>query len=155
MSNWPKLCVRCGERNPELLKEQKYGWAQITSQTTGGGYTSTTSVGMIVTAYICNKCRIIALIRWWVSVIISFGLLLGAFPWTFGAFSDGPELVGLSVLVPALFYFLWLILTRRHYTRFYIHFYVSNNYIRGFLFRNKEYKAEFESRFPSGIYIEK
>jgi hypothetical protein len=82
-------------------------------------------------------------------------LLLGALPWTFGAFSDGPELIGLTVVIPATFYFVWLILMRRKYTRFYIHFYHSNGRILGFMFRNKEYKAEFDSRFPTGIYINK
>ena len=71
MSSWPKLCVRCGERNPEILNEQKFRYKQILSQTTGGGYTSTTSAFLDVNAFICNKCRIIALIRWWVSTIIS------------------------------------------------------------------------------------
>ena len=155
MLSWPKLCVRCGERDTEILNEQKFSYRQILSSTSAGGYTSTTSVFVDVTAHICNKCRIIALIRWWVSIIISFGLLLGAFPWTFGAFSDGPELVGLTVLLPAVFYFIWLIAMRRHYTRFYIHFNYSSGYIRGFLFRNKEYKAEFDSRFPGGIYVRK
>jgi len=40
MSSWPKLCVRCGERNPEILNEQKFKWQQITAQTSAGGTTS-------------------------------------------------------------------------------------------------------------------
>ena len=154
MSSWPKLCVRCGERDSEVLNEQKFKWQQITAQTSAGGTTSTTSVYVHVTTNICNRCRIIALIRWWVSAIISFGMLAVGFPWTFGAFGDSIDPIGLTILLPGIFYFIWLILMRRHYSRFYAHFIHSSGYITG-RFRSKEYKAEFDSVFPGGIYVKK
>ena len=154
MSNWPKLCFRCGEKDPEKLIEQKFGWSQIISQTKSSTSTTTTSVGMVAHVNICQKCRIIGIARWWISFIVSLGLFGASGAWTFGAFSDGPELVGLTVLAPATFYVIYLVLARRIVSRFYAHFYHSSGYIRGF-FRNKEYKEAFEATLPSGIYVRK
>jgi hypothetical protein len=155
MSSWPKLCVRCGERRPELLNEQTFVWSQLLSQISAGGSTTTTVAACNVTAYICNRCKIIARIRFWLTIVLSASMVLVGLPWAFGAFTDGPELVALAILAPGIFLTIWLPITRRHTTRFYIHFYHSSGRIQAIFFRNKEYKEAFNNAFPAGIYVEK
>ena len=82
-------------------------------------------------------------------------MFLVGLAWAFGAFTDGPELVAMAIAAPGIFLTIWLPITRRHTTRFYIHFYNSGDTIRGIFFRNKEYKEAFNAAFPSGIWVRK
>jgi len=151
--SWPKMCVRCGETTPEKLKQSKFRWSQLLFQTQQQNTTYNHSVYVDVTIFLCEKCRRIALIRLWLSLLLSLAGLGIGFSWTFGAFGN-VDLLGLIVLFPATFFFVFLILLRRHVARFYAHFYHSSGYIRGF-FRSKTYKEAFDHAFPGGIYINK
>jgi hypothetical protein len=151
--SWPKLCCRCGEKNPDKLIEEKYKWQQLLMQTQSGNTTHSTWAYVNARVNICQKCKRIGLIRWWISIVLSVAAFLVSAAWTFGAFGN-ITLAGLAVLAPAVFYTIFLILLRRKVVRFYAHFYHSSGYVRGF-FRSKDYKKEFDALFPSGIYIKK
>lgn len=154
MSSWPKLCVRCSEKDQEKLIEQKYKWSHMIFQMqTTGGYTQSQWATFYPKISICRKCWIIGIIRWWISIVIATLAVGISGAWTFGTFGE-ITLAGLAVLCPAVGFFMVLILLRRKVARFYAHFYYSNGYIRGF-FRSKEYKKEFDNSFTSGIYVEK
>ncbi|MHA1630194.1 MAG: hypothetical protein ACTSXO_00920 [Candidatus Heimdallarchaeota archaeon] len=151
MSLWPSICARCGESDNKKLTNQKYRWQQIIFQSQTQTTRYTRSVYVNVEGYLCMRCKKIALTRLIISLLLSMvGLSIG-FAWTFGAFG-GVNLLGLIVLVPSIFYFIFLVLLRRHYVRFYMHFYHSGGYIQGF-FRSKKYKEAFSQSFPGGIYI--
>lgn len=151
MSRWPQMCVRCGEKDPAKLTVQKFKWQHMISQIKGVGSTTSEYAYLHAKIAICHRCRKIGIIRFWVSLGLSFIALLFGFAWTFGAFG-GIQLLGLVLLVPAVGLFMFLILLRRQVSRFYAHFYYSAGYIRGF-FRNKEYKRAFDAAFPGGFYV--
>ncbi|MHA1868248.1 MAG: hypothetical protein ACTSXD_09405 [Candidatus Heimdallarchaeaceae archaeon] len=152
--SWPVMCVRCGNENKSQLVKQQYVWKQLLSQTQYQGYTKTQSAKLNVTTYICKNCYNIGKMRFIFSVAILSLLSLLSFLWTFGFFSDGPELLGLIILAPSIGFLTFHLLLRRKVSRFYAHFYHSSGRIMGF-FRSKKYKEAFYSVFPNGIYVKK
>ncbi len=157
MSNWPRLCVRCGEQNQDLLSEQKFRWQYMMtlslSQSQSQDLPQSKLEAQEIRANICQVCLRIGRIRWTSTFLISLLGTIFGFLLVLGSFGD-IIFEGLILLLPSLGIMIFTLLMRRQVSRYYAHFYYANGWIRGF-FRSDDYKKAFDASFPDGIYMKK
>ncbi len=149
MIHWPNLCVGCGERDTSQLKAIIYKWQRNLSPNYNANYAN--YYYFDVHAAVCHTCYNKARNRFIFSLLIALAGLFIGFPLVFGALGE-IFLPGLLLLCPAVAYFVYLLVFKRHFPNYYMKFKIRGRYLVP-KFKSKEYQEEFQLMNPSEILI--